>query len=141
MSDSSSGINLSSNSGNEAKSVAIPAGSLVVTDKGKVIFRSPSGLSNHGPKDSASKPGARVLIHRVEPNYPPDARDQHLEGTVVLNVEIGEDGHVSKAVVASGNPLLASAAVQAVRQWQYEPDSKGRVSQVRIALQFTLPVN
>jgi len=141
VADYTNSIKISSNSQNEEKSAADPAGSLVVTENGKVIFRSPSGPSNHGPKQSASKPGARVLIHRVEPNYPPDARAQHLEGTVVLNVEIGEDGHVSKAVVASGNPLLASAAVQAVRQWQYEPDSEGRVSQVKIALQFTLPAN
>jgi TonB family protein len=62
-----------------------------------------------------------ALIHKVQPQYPAAARLMHLQGTVRLRAIIGKDGSVSELEVLSGNPLLAQAAVAAVREWRYRP--------------------
>lgn len=61
------------------------------------------------------------LIRRVDPQYPAIAKQIHLEGTVVLNAMISRDGNIERVEVASGPGLLANAAKEAVRQWQYRP--------------------
>jgi len=133
-------VDPSSNVHNQAKSVVVPVGSLVVTENGKVIYRSPEDSGNPSLKPFVGQPDARELMHRVEPDYPPKARAQHIEGMVILELEIAGDGSIANTAVVSGNPLLASAAVQAVRQWHYRPDPGG-ASRTRVTLQFTLPVN
>jgi protein TonB len=62
-----------------------------------------------------------VLIHRVDPIYPPFAKEQRVEGTVKLHVTIGEDGAVRGVELVGGPPLLQEAARSAVRQWLYSP--------------------
>ena len=61
------------------------------------------------------------LIHRVEPRYPPLARQMRVSGTVELVGVIATDGRIRELRLMSGNPLLAPSALQAVRQWIYEP--------------------
>jgi protein TonB len=60
-------------------------------------------------------------IHRVPPVYPPDARANGVEGTVILEAIIAADGTVKELGVLSGDSVLASAAMTAVWQWVYEP--------------------
>ena len=55
----------------------------------------------------------------MAPVYPADAPGMH--GTVILDVTINQQGHVSEIRVVRGTPLLVEAAVEAVRQWEYEP--------------------
>src|SRR5215469_9290689 len=62
-----------------------------------------------------------ALTHRVNPIYPTQARVQRIEGTVVLEALVGEDGNVHDVKVTSGSAVLASAAKQAVEQWRYQP--------------------
>ena len=61
------------------------------------------------------------LLYRVEPVYPPLARQARISGTVELTGVIGVDGRIRELRVLSGHPLLAAAALGAVRQWVYEP--------------------
>lgn len=61
------------------------------------------------------------LLRQVQPRYPEIARDMHLAGTVRLEAVIGTDGTVRTLNLLSGNPILARAAVDAVRQWRYRP--------------------
>ena len=61
------------------------------------------------------------LQSRVAPKYPPLARQARIQGTVVLNIEIGRDGTVQEVSLFSGHPMLAPAAVDAVKQWKYRP--------------------
>jgi len=116
------------------------SGGLVVTENGKVIYRSPSeGLAT--PTRAPALSGTR-LIHRVLPEYPAQARVQNIQGPVVLDVQIGGSGEVANVDVVSGDPLLADAAVQAVKQWRYKPyvvDGRSIESQTRITIKFTLP--
>lgn len=61
------------------------------------------------------------LIRKVDPVYPLQARDQHIAGPVVLELHVAEDGKIRGIRTVSGDPQLATAALQAVRQWQYSP--------------------
>lgn len=61
------------------------------------------------------------LINRVQPVYPPLARQARISGTVQLEAIIARDGTIQNLRVISGHPLLVQAAVQAVQQWRYEP--------------------
>lgn len=69
----------------------------------------------------ASRVAAANLIHDVAPVYPPEAGRARIEGTVVLVAAIGKDGTVQDVRVQSGSPLLAQAAIDAVKQWRYRP--------------------
>jgi len=62
-----------------------------------------------------------LLVHRVEPTYPQIARTARIQGTVVLNAVIAKDGEIQNLSVVSGHPMLAPAALDAVKQWRYRP--------------------
>jgi periplasmic protein TonB len=61
------------------------------------------------------------LIHRVEPQYPALAKTMGIQGTVVLAAVVSREGTIEKLKVVSGQPFLAQAAAEAVRQWRYRP--------------------
>ena len=61
------------------------------------------------------------LLARVNPQYPTAARQERVEGTVVLQAVIDKDGSVKKLTVVSGPNMLTKAAMDAVRQWRYKP--------------------
>jgi len=77
------------------------------------------------PKVKRIRQGGNItknsLKHRVNPRYPADARDNGIEGTVRLHVVISTTGKVQQLDIVSGDPILAKAAVDAVRQWEYRP--------------------
>ncbi len=77
------------------------------------------------PAQSRIKQGGNVtaasLINRVQPVYPPLARQTRISGTVRLHAIIGKDGSIQQLEVMSGHPLLQQAALDAVRQWRYRP--------------------
>jgi protein TonB len=60
------------------------------------------------------------LIKRVEPIYPPLARQTRISGIVRLHAIIGANGTVQSLEVISGHPLLLQAAMNAVKQWRYQ---------------------
>jgi periplasmic protein TonB len=64
---------------------------------------------------------AAKLVNRVQPLYPPLARQTRISGTVRLHAIIGKDGTVQQLTVESGHPLLVQSALDAVRQWRYQP--------------------
>jgi protein TonB len=62
-----------------------------------------------------------LLIRKVQPDYPKRARKAGIQGTVVLRALIGTDGKVRDLRVESGDPILAEAALKAVKKWTYKP--------------------
>ena len=62
-----------------------------------------------------------LLVRKVQPQYPPLAKEAHIQGSVVLHAVIGKDGKVQQLQVESGHPMLARAAIDAVKKWQYKP--------------------
>jgi protein TonB len=61
------------------------------------------------------------LLHKVQPIYPTLARQARVQGAVELRAIISKTGTIENLVVVRGHPMLASAAVEAVRQWRYRP--------------------
>jgi TonB family protein len=116
-----------------------PVGGLIVTQNGKVIYRSDSA-PGEGTVDKP-RPYGR-LIHRVNPTYPEAARSQHIQGPVILNAHVLGDGSVGEIEVVTGHPLLAEAATRAVKQWKfqsYSVNGQPVERQERITVRFTLP--
>jgi protein TonB len=62
-----------------------------------------------------------LLISRIEPTYPPVARAARIQGVVVLAAIIDKKGNIQNLQVVSGHPMLAPAAIEAVKQWRYKP--------------------
>ena len=62
-----------------------------------------------------------LLVRKVNPVYPPLARQARISGTVVLRAVIGKDGSIQNLSLVSGHPMLAPAAIDAVKQWKYKP--------------------
>ena len=62
-----------------------------------------------------------LLIHKVQPQYPPLARQARIQGVVVLQALIGKDGTITNLHVVSGHPMLTNAALEAVKEWRYKP--------------------
>ena len=62
-----------------------------------------------------------MIIHRVQPAYPPLARQARIQGAVVLQAEIGKDGSIQNLRLISGHPMLAPSAIEAIKQWRYKP--------------------
>jgi periplasmic protein TonB len=62
-----------------------------------------------------------LLIRKVNPTYPPLARQARISGTVVLRAMISKEGSIENLSLVSGHPMLAPAAIDAVKQWKYKP--------------------
>jgi len=62
-----------------------------------------------------------LIIKKVQPAYPPLARSARIQGQVILQAEISKDGSIENLHLISGHPMLAPAAIEAVKQWRYKP--------------------
>lgn len=62
-----------------------------------------------------------LLLRKVNPTYPPLARAARIQGTVILQAQISKDGTIQNLQLISGHPMLAPAAIEAVKQWRYKP--------------------
>jgi protein TonB len=62
-----------------------------------------------------------LLVNKVQPVYPPLARQARVQGEVVLQAIISKNGSIENLKLISGNPLLTAAAIDAVKQWKYKP--------------------
>jgi len=62
-----------------------------------------------------------LLVYRIEPPYPVLARQAHIQGTVILTAFIDKEGIIQNLQLVSGHPLLAPAAIEAVKHWRYKP--------------------
>lgn len=114
--------------------LSVPPGGLLIYEMARKFFASipltaRGSMKNNG---SAEQPAPSLetektinlspneaegsLLRRVEPKYPDEARLQHVQGTVILDVQIGTDGKVQDMQVVSGPPLLAQASTDAIKQ-------------------------
>jgi TonB family protein len=79
--------------------------------------------SVQGPITVGGRVQAAKLISNPQPIYPDLARQARISGTVEMAVIIGPDGYVREIHVISGHPLLRQAALDAVKDWVYQPTS------------------
>jgi len=62
-----------------------------------------------------------LKVRNVNPAYPPLARQARIQGVVILQAQISKDGNIESLQLISGHPMLAPAAIEAVKQWKYRP--------------------
>ena len=82
-----------------------------------------------------------LLIRKVQPAYPPLARQARIQGSVLLQAEISKDGTIQNLRLISGHPMLAPAAIEAVKQWRYKPyilNGEPVEVETQITVNFTL---
>ena len=105
-----------------------------------------SGLKNPATA-SAEKPQAQVpaevmeklLVHKVEPAYPAEARKSNLQGVIALDIVVGRDGSVLSMHALNGPEVLAQAATDALRWWKFEPyrlNGEPAVVETTVAVEF-----
>lgn len=90
----------------------------------------------------SSKGAEKRLAHSVPAKYPAEARSEGAEGTVVLKEIVDENGKVTGVRLVEGNATLATAAMQAVKQWRYRPyvrDGKAQPFQTVVIVDFQKP--
>jgi len=82
---------------------------------------------------------APVVIRRVNPLYPEEARQHNVSGIVILEVLIDKNGRVKDAMVMKSLPFgLSQAAIDAVRQWEFQP---GTLNGEPVDVIFNLTIN
>jgi protein TonB len=85
--------------------------------------------------------GGKLLL-QVPPVYPQHEKSMRIEGRVVLTALIKEDGSVASVKVVEGSSVLAQSAVEAVRQWRYQPfvfNGSPVTKEMTITINFKLP--
>jgi TonB family protein len=85
-----------------------------------------------------------LLVHSVDPAYPPEAAAQKLSGPVVLQATIGRDGSVEDLKIVRGSFVLSKAAIAAVKQWRFQPYTVGGhpvQTQTFLTINFTSPTS
>ncbi|HET7440936.1 MAG TPA: TonB family protein [Terriglobales bacterium] len=63
---------------------------------------------------------ARKVKSRVQPVYPDIARRMNIAGVVKVQVVVAQNGNVKSTKLVGGHPLLANAAMDALRKWRFE---------------------
>ncbi len=123
--------------------LAVPA---VASDKalGGIITTTPVSMPVSVPQVVKVSQGVSegLLVKRVQPIYPEQARQMRVQGPVQLQATINKDGNISNVKVVSGNAQLARATVEAVKQWKYKPyylNNEPVEIQTQIIVNFKLP--
>jgi protein TonB len=101
------------------------AGAPAIAPPRPVEAARPAAAAHVEPPIQRYREGGNVrlgkLVHRVEPLYPRIAAMARISGVVELVGVVGIDGRIRELKLRSGHPMLAPAAIEAVRQWIYEP--------------------
>jgi len=83
-----------------------------------------------------------LLVKEVPPTYPASALRSHVEGAVELLATISKSGDISAVKVLNGDPQLARAAADAVKQWKYKPyllNGEPVEIQTQVTVKFKMP--
>jgi TonB family protein len=119
---------------------SIPAGSTKQPDSSEFLSAKGSSPGSSAPVSQGVSGGR--LLNQVPPVYPAQALLLRLEGTVILAATIMEDGTVGDIRAVDGPPVLAESAMNAVKNWRYEPyelDGKPVKNEIRINVDFKFP--
>jgi len=82
-------------------------------------------LAQEAPRKVSTNEALKAVQNKVQPDYPPTARQLKIEGTVEVEAVITESGAVEKVNIVSGNPVLTKPAAEAVKHWKFTPFTDG----------------
>ena len=100
-----------------------------------------ASYAQDAPKKVSKADGLNNATNKVQPEYPPMARQLKIEGQVELELLVTESGAVEKVNIVSGNPVLTRPAADAVKKWKFAPfTAEGKVVKalVPVSLSFKL---
>lgn len=117
----------------EVDTVALDGASIHLSSELLALASTGHGSPASSARSDNSGGESRRLRVGPQPDYPEMARRLDLKGTVQLELLIARDGSVKDVRVIGGHPVLAEAAVRAVKGWQYEPADKETKIVTRIA--------
>jgi protein TonB len=98
----------------------------------------PPSVKPNGPVRVGGHVRQPKVIVQVLPKYPPLARETHVQGQVQIDAVLDEQGNVIEMKIVSGHPLLYQAALDALKQWKYEPTY---LNDRPIAVQLIVTIN
>jgi len=75
-------------------------------------------------QESAAEGAKRKVRTRVTPDFPPLAKEMHMNGKVKIEATVSPEGRVTSTKVVGGSPVLVPAAVDAAKQWRFESGPK-----------------
>jgi protein TonB len=104
----------------------------------------PTVATNAGERVRLSPDTAQMVERPVQPNYPMLAKQMKVQGSVVLQALIGQEGSIQDLRVLSGPAILSTAAMDAVRQWRFRPylqSGQAVETEARITVNFTISTN
>jgi len=132
----------------EAATVETPPPSLSIMDPARTqqlndFMASSTTQPQLAPEQTSAAEDAEINtpLEMIPPVYPKSAKQNNLEGTVVLQILVDKDGKVRRLQRISGDPQLAEAAIAAVRQWRYRPivvNGKQAESSKQVEMRFSL---
>jgi TonB family protein len=114
----------------------------VVSVRDSGLKPSPSLISIMEPVKVEEEVAERLVLRKVTPVYPDQALRSGMQGTVVLQALISREGMVEDLKLMGGSLILGEAAVQAVRQWHYQPyfiNGRPVETQTQVTVEFKLP--
>lgn len=95
--------------------------------------------SEEAPTQVSTEVMQKLLVHKVDPTYPPEARQANLQGVIALDIVVGRDGSVVSTHALNGPEVLARAATDALRWWKFEPyrvNGEPAVVETTMAVEF-----
>ena len=105
-----------------------------------LLWPSP-GFTQESVKKVSGSEATDAVVSKVQPEYPPMARQLRVQGVVELDATVAGSGVVDKVNIVSGNPMLTKPAAEALKKWKFRPfteDGKAVTAVVRIAMSFKL---
>ena len=106
-----------------------------------LLLAAPAALLAQDPLKVPTAQAMDAVVSKVQPQYPPMARQLKVEGMVEMQVNITDTGAVDTVSTVSGNPILARAALDALKKWKFTPfKSEGKAVKATtvISLNFKL---
>ncbi len=105
------------------------------------VEQSEQPAAEHASVHASKEEMTALILKKIPPEYPEAAKKARIQGQVILKAIIGKDGDVENLQIVSGHPQLASAAIEAVKQWKYRPylqQGKPVEVETEITVNFTL---
>src|ERR1700693_6261596 len=97
-----------------------------------IVSSQPSAFSQKTGQQEVTR---RAKV-RIEPSYPERARQLKLTGKVRIEGIVSPDGNIKNTRVVGGSPLLVDAALDAIKQWKYEPGPRETLEKIEFSFQF-----
>jgi periplasmic protein TonB len=106
---------------------------------GLLLICAACGVCDGPPKKVTQAEALSAVVTKVAPEYPPIARQLHISGSVMIEVDIAATGSVDGVSAISGNPVLTKPAMDTLKKWKFKPFTANGApvkAQTQIAIEF-----